>query len=310
MAQYRIQNFTALAGTVTCDAKCGFCVANMTTPAGVNRKPAPLLPERWFRKALVMAENRLADSFLITGKGEPTLFPEHVNQYLDMMNTLGINGKSSIPFWEMQSNVLRIGDMAEGKQSGIPGLEEGTLGQWFAKGLDLFAISRVDVDDANNSIVYRRNMPNLGRTIRYLRDMGFHVRLCIMMHEGMVNGPDAFERVLAFCIENSVDQLTIRAIRKPVRSESTSTSQYVAKNGITEEQEVAFFEHVSNRGSLIRHMLHGAMVFDVDGQNVCMSDCLTIEPENQDIRSLIFEPVNDRDAKIYTQWDYKGSVIV
>ena len=33
---------------------------------------------------------------------------------------------------------------------------------------------------------------------------------------------------------------------------------------------------------------HGAYVYDYNGQNICVSDCLTVEPNSDEIRTLIY----------------------
>jgi hypothetical protein len=52
--------------------------------------------------------------------------------------------------------------------------------------------------------------------------------------------------------------------------------------------------------------MHGAEVFDVDGQNVCMSDCLTNDASNGDIRTLIFYS----NGRITYDWQYEGAVLL
>jgi MoaA/NifB/PqqE/SkfB family radical SAM enzyme len=302
MAQYKIQTFTAVAGTIACDAKCPFCVASMTTSR--ENEPPPRIDERWFYKALTMAEKSAADSFLITGKGEPTLWPDQVTKYLRLM----ANRKSTIPFWEIQSNALRIGRLAEGMPQ--KGLDKDTLRMWYDLGLDVFAISRVDVLPEPNRSVYSADYPDLAGTVEYLRDIGFKVRLCIMMQMGCVEdyGRD-MPRLLEFCRQNGVSQLTLRPLRAPKRSHDDPTTDYVRSRGVTDMHVEKFLNDVHFNGTLIRDLVHGAKIYDVRGQNVCVSDCLTLRPDDRDIRSLIFMQTQS-GPQIFTQWDYPGSNIV
>ena len=46
-----------------------------------------------------------------------------------------------------------------------------------------------------------------------------------------------------------------------------------------------------------------AKVYDADGQNLCVSDCLTYEPGSDDIRTLIFYS----DGKIMFSWEFNGA---
>lgn len=311
MPTYRIQTFTAMAGTIACDAKCPFCVAAMTTRPEDLPPPCNISP-RWFKKALAMAEKCQADSFLITGKGEPTLWPSQVTSYLHLMSSLGSGhrGISTIPFWEIQSNVLQIGQLAETGKCAVNGLTPDLLRSWHECGLDLFAISRVDVLPGPNQQIYSKKYPDLERTIEFLHEIGYKTRLCIMMHNGFVDKPEDLDRLIDFCQKNGVSQLTVRPIRKPEVTNSDRTSMYVMEQGVTKEQEESVFRAIDQRGTLIRRLVHGARIYDVGGQNVCLADCLTLEPDNEDIRSLIFLPTGNNSADIQTQWDYPGSNLI
>ena len=50
-------------------------------------------------------------------------------------------------------------------------------------------------------------------------------------------------------------------------------------------------------------LMHGATVYDVAGQNVCLSNCLTVGKTDEDIRQLIFFP----DGKISYDWQHEGA---
>ena len=50
-------------------------------------------------------------------------------------------------------------------------------------------------------------------------------------------------------------------------------------------------------------LVHGAQVYDIEGQNFCLSDCLTINPESKEIRTLIFYA----DGSIFYDWQYQGA---
>ncbi len=53
-------------------------------------------------------------------------------------------------------------------------------------------------------------------------------------------------------------------------------------------------------------LMHGAKVYDVDGQNVCISDCLTVEPDSDSIRTLIFYS----DGRVTYDWQHDGAVLL
>ena len=51
---------------------------------------------------------------------------------------------------------------------------------------------------------------------------------------------------------------------------------------------------------------HGAEVYDVAGQNVCISNCLTIEPDTDNLRQIIVFP----DGHIRYDWNYEGAILL
>jgi hypothetical protein len=53
-------------------------------------------------------------------------------------------------------------------------------------------------------------------------------------------------------------------------------------------------------------LVHGAIVYDLHGQNICLTNALTIEPRSDEIRQLIFFP----DGHLRYDWQYKGAIIL
>jgi hypothetical protein len=65
-----------------------------------------------------------------------------------------------------------------------------------------------------------------------------------------------------------------------------------------------FFDHKFQR---IMELSHGAIVYDIDGQNVCVSNCLNTDAVDLgNIRNLIFFP----DGHLRYRWDKKGAIIL
>ena len=52
---------------------------------------------------------------------------------------------------------------------------------------------------------------------------------------------------------------------------------------------------------------HGGVVYDFQGQNLCMTDCLTMSPSSEDgLRQIIFYP----SGKLTYDWQYKGAILM
>lgn len=294
----KIQTFSIVVGTRACNAKCPFCVSRMT---GFGELPkSPGINKRNLRKAVAAAKLGGTTTVLLTGKGEPTLYPREITDYLRLI-------EGQFPFMELQTNALEIGRLAQVGRSHIPGMSKETLQVWYQLGLDTIAISVVDVLSEVNARVYHEDYPPLEKTIRFLHDLGFSVRLCVMMAKGGVENPGDLERVVRFCKDNEVDQLTVRPVRRPASSENNKASDWVKENGLSTERELYFVDlWFESHGTQLMTLTHGAKIYDIDGQNVCLADCLTVEADSDDIRTLIFFG----DGRIAYDWQYHGALLL
>jgi len=290
-----IQTFSVVSGTKACDAKCPFCISRMT--GFDNTDLSHPINKRNLKKAILMAERHSAQSILITGKGEPTLYPHQISEYLTLFRELGC----SVPVIELQTNGILIGKLANGERSLVT---ESILEYWYNNGLDIIALSVVDVDGDGNKKVYTEDYPDLEKTIKFIRSFGFQVRICVMMQKGLIDGIGQFDKCVKFCKKNDVFQLTIRTIKKTdKKAEDVVSSEYVAKYGLDLCDVRSIREYIQSTGTLLKKLVHGAEVYDYYGQNVCISDCLTVEPTNSDIRTLIFYP----SGEISYDWQYSGA---
>lgn len=293
----KIQTFSIVAGTRACDAHCPFCVSKMT---GFDELPGGRgINERNFRKAALLAERAGTTTVLFTGKGEPTLYPEEISAYLRLLQD------RSFPLKELQTNALAIGHLARDGAARSK-LDQRYLDDWYRLGLDTIAISVVDINADANRQVYADDYPDLVKTIALLHECGFSLRLCVMMQQGFVGTPERVAEVIDFCRDHGVEQLTVRPIRRPQSSRSEAESDWVMRHGMTDEQIAAVGSWVESHGTHLLSLMHGAAVFDVDGQNICVSDCLTVEPDSEKIRTLIFYS----DGRVTYDWQYDGAILL
>ena len=80
----KIQTFSIVAGSEACNARCPFCISKMTVAHGIDLKE-PEVNWRNLRKACLLAQACGVTTAMITGKGEPTLFPNQITRYLHEM---------------------------------------------------------------------------------------------------------------------------------------------------------------------------------------------------------------------------------
>lgn len=287
----RIQTFSVVVGTRACNASCPFCISKQTglfgTPIKVNW--------RNFHVACRLAQKAETTTVLLTGKGEPTLYPEHIT------DTLVALQKYDFPLIEMQTNGMA---MASGR------VNDFTLRAWYDLGLTTIALSVVHWDSEFNRRIYdpkNHTYYNLDALISKLHDIGFSVRLCVMMLKGYVDSPSQVSCMIDFARIHKVEQLTFRNVHAIEVTDNPDVTQWTKKHALEAYQVQDITRGVQGTGTLLHHLMHGMDVYDVNGQNVCLGNCLTRDANDKDeFRSLIFFP----DGSLFYDWQFKGARIL
>ena len=127
-----------------------------------------------------------------------------------------------------------------------------------------------------------------------------------IMLKGYVDSIEEVKKMINFAQENKVEQLTIRGVTTPNKSINQDVYDWTKKHLITKGQLIDISEFLEKQGNKIMTLDHGGIVYDYQGQNICLSDCLTIRPDTEDLRQLIFFP----DGHLRYDWQYEGAVLV
>lgn len=291
----KIQTFSIVAGTEACNASCQFCVSKMTLPMGVPEKRPDPVDWRNFEKACLLAKESGTTTVMITGKGEPTLFPEQITEYLDHLKEF------RFPLIELQTNGIPI---ARNKARYDP-----HLGDWYERGLNTIAVSIVHYEPEMNRHVYlplSREYINLPGLIDRLHEKRYTVRLGCIMADGFIDDAYDLHELIGYARKHHVEQLTVRPVNKPEESKDSETERWVLEHYLKNAQLNDIQYYLSRAGTQIMKLVHGATVYDVKGQNVCLTHSLTIDPNSEDIRQLIFYP----DGSLGHDWQYEGAIIL
>ena len=282
----QILTYTAVVGTARCNVRCPFCVAIMTPH--YPKLEAINIPN--LKAGADLSVRGGATTFLITGKGEPTLYPEQVTEVL-----LAVGEK--FPIIELQTNGLRIAS----------GELDNCLPEWRRLGLKTVAVSVVHWDADKNALMNPREtdkMPDLAALVRKLKGFGLTVRLSVVMVKGGIDDVTKFATFIEWAKANGVDQMTFRPVTRPEEAEG-KVSEWVRGNCITEELVQECHGFLRNMGTHLLSLSFGAEVFDVKGQNVCLTNCLTLDETGKEIRQLIY----CSDGHIRYDWRYEGAIL-
>lgn len=323
-----ISTFSIVVGTRSCDAACPFCISHSTGFEQVRDKDI-----NWdaFSRAVAMARSAEdgPPTLLLTGKGEPTLYPTEITLYLEAIRNMSRIDvldtdegevelvQSIFPTIELQTNGIRLGRLATDELEGSPELYK-HLRLWRKLGLTTIALSTVGINPKHNKQVYLHHRqepyPDLETTVRFLHDEGFQVRLCVMMQQGMVCTPEGVKEVVDWCREHQVEQLTVRPIRRPKNKlpvMQNEADRYVMQYGLDEAEETVIAEWIRKTGHHIYTFTageHEFKVYDINGQNVCLADCLTVSTKADTIRTLILYPRQKRGNIAY-HWQFTSAVL-
>ena len=285
----KFHTLSIIAGGTGCNASCPFCIAALTPKNGLTPQ-APKMNTRNLGKACQLARDCGVSTALITGKGEPTLYPDHIDLIL------GIIRGHDFPIIELQTNGLLIGDQSH------KAIEQ--LTRWYSYGLTTIAISVVHYDPEKNRAIYtpkREKYIDLPLLIANLHTIGFSVRLFVVMIKDHIDTPPAVLGMVDFAFANKVEQVTL----VPVTMPTADQSHWVLDNHVSKENLEDVHNCLDSLGTKLLTLAHGAIVYDVHGQNICLSNCLTIDPSGEEIRSLIYFP----DGHVRYAWQYPGAIL-
>jgi molybdenum cofactor biosynthesis enzyme MoaA len=287
----KISTFSIVCGGRKCNAKCPYCVSKMTKGVGKCDASVDDINIRNFKKACSFAKQSGVSTALLTGVGEPLLYPKHITKYLSILQ------EYDFPFIELQTNGIELDHF-----------RNGALPRWYTMGLDTVSLSVAHWVDKENQEIFGDEWKSLKDNIRLLHDLGFSVRLSCVMVDGWVNNLEQVKKMIAFCQGNDVEQLTCRPVGMPDDSKSQTIKRWVTQRSIDKEveQEIADYFARSQKSTLLLELPHGANVYDYDGQNISINNCLTHSTNPDEVRQLIFAA----DGHLRYSWTYPGAILI
>jgi len=289
------QTLSLVIGNEACNANCDFCIAKMTPSITSKQLKFNSMNTRNMRIACRLAAKGGVTTALLTGKGEPTLFPADITLCLETIATF-------FPLIELQTNGLVF---SEDKDKW-----EKILVNWYNLGLTTIALSIVHYDNERNRAIYcdegwqyNGEYPDLATTISFLHKLGFAVRLnCIGLRTYICNEL-SLKELIKFARKNEVEQLTWREVFLPANSRNKTVAERVKILSCDLDKIEHMKSVIEEEGHLLLSLQHGAKIYDFDGQNVCLTNCLT--RGDKIVRQLIFV-----DGHLRYDWEYKGAIII
>lgn len=282
--------FSVVVGKSACISHCPFCVScEPITKEELNNK----VNWRNFDIACRLAEKSNIDTVMLTSRGEPLLYPDEITQYLKKLS------KYNFPFIELQTNgILFSTDKIKGY-----------LKLWYDLGLTHIAISTISHlnEENKNNYMPDGNYPDLSNTIKLLHNVGFSIRLACVCHNPIMNTPEKILDYIEFAKENNVEQVTLRPINDEYRRKSAQ--EWIEQHKLTDKQKQMYKKTLNDNGTLLLEIDRIGNVYDVNGQNVCLSFPLNMNTRDTDPdngRQLIFFS----DGHIRYEWEKTGGILL
>lgn len=290
----KFRTFSVVAGSLACNARCPFCVGRMTPAFGLGVKE-PQINWDAFHLACARASEDGVGTVMFTSNGESTLFPDQITAYLRAMEQYNFTGI------ELQTNGILI---AEGKP-----VTRRHLSQWRAGGIKTIAVSVVHYEAEKNRQIFlphRRKYIDLPALIDLLHEHDFAVRLGCTMIDGFIDSASQFKKFLHFARQQGVEEVTARPVTSPTASRDAEAFAWISKHQLRADQLAEIRSFLDRVGKLSGEQAHGARIYDLDGQNVCLSNCLTVDdPGASEFRNLIFFP----NGTITYDWQREDALV-
>jgi len=285
----KIQTFSIVAGTTVCNAHCPYCISKMTPKQGINLEE-PNVNWRNFGKACRMAEINGVTTVLITGKGEPTLYPEQITKFLENLKEF------NFPLLELQTNGIVLAEKNYEKY----------LKKWYRLGLTMIALSIVHYKQEENKKIFSNKYPELKSLIDKLHKIGFSIRLSCTLLKGFIDNQKEVQNLIKNAKEWNVEQLSIRKLAMPKHSENNNIFKWTKENVVKNIELEKIKRFIMKKGNRLMTLQDEAQIYDVKGQNICLTNALTINSKSDNLRQIIFFP----DGHLRFDWQYKGATLI
>ncbi len=284
----KIQTFSIVVGGNMCNANCPYCVSKLTGKSTCGDRLEDI-NERNFHKACQFAKMSGVSTVLLTGKGEPLLYPDHIGKYLHMLK------KYEFPFIELQTNGIRLLEVSSPH-----------LNRWYNLGLTTVSLSCASWDTLVNKRIYSKKYQGVFTYSRIAHDAGFSVRISCVMLKNEVGNRQRVEVFAGICNAEGVEQFTVRPVANYSDGDNQEVSTWIEENRPDSKDILEMQEYFEYNAYLLLELAHGAKVYDYKGQNISINTCLTHRPDPNDIRQLIYFP----DGKLMYDWVHKGAIII
>ena len=117
--------------------------------------------------------------------------------------------------------------------------------------------------------------------------------------------PQKINKLIEYCKLNSIKHLTIRPTSYPKNSNGKA-SKWIKKHTLNYDLNKDIKEYIQTNETEVLKLAHGAVVYDINGQNLCLANCLTHNTSTESMRQIIYYS----NGTISYDWTTKGSILL
>ena len=274
----KFDTLSVVVGDRACNANCKFCVSKITC----NKPKNVSYNYRRLETAIRLA--RGFSEVIITGVGEPTLDRTGLGMITQRLHDAGF------PIITLQTNgILLAKDLSYAKEL-------------YDAGLSRVALSVCHLHPTVNNAIMQAEIPAPLGLCKDLTEIGLSTRLSFIMcksafHSAGGYTPENVVTMLDDCVESEwIDQITLREIG--------GDSDWNQLNYMSLDPLERYLQSAGAQKLLQLH--YGARVYDYQGQNVAISNCLTTSTDPDQQRQLIYHPT----GRLAFDWSHKGAVLL
>lgn len=299
-----IKLLSVVVPTGGCINRCAFCVSRMRANSDEEDYPN-LLEDRtpsiraraWYEAATRMAyvRGRGCTDLLITGTAEP----QQNMPFVDRLCELNQEGGFS-PFTNIEFQSTGVGIRTHEQLFKMSSKNRITT---FSLSLSSF---NDEVNAEYNGTPVKR-MVKLDQLCKAIKESGMTLRISVNMTNDFdmyMRTPWAFFKECRYRF--NADQVTIREL---YGIPDTPEGMWIERNGASPKTIYALEQYVIQHGNFLENMGHGRQRYSVYGMSVIIdNDCMKTKEKTEtenNYRYVILRP----NAKLYSRWDDRGSLI-
>lgn len=281
----RANNLTISIPNNGCNKNCPYCISKMTgyinPEESVDSKLKKMIHK--IEKVKHVSKNSGVSSVLLTSKGEPLMYMQGVEYFLDTFSEF---------ITELQTNGLLLTK---------------TVVDVLSKHLDVLSIS---IDDFTN-------IENFIPILEYIHDKAPSIIVRFTYNLSGWDNLTLFYELISFCKKYNVRQLTFRRLTVPqfgiVDTEESKNAVNFIKDSVSDEETnkfLVFLEKLlssSKQNSELVFETEVGKIYDYNSISVMtINDCIQNRSKEDMVRSLIFK----EDGHLYTSWNSNASIIL